>query len=104
MSWSGRVFCFSASKTRRWPRPTNSTSAWEITGRVRLPWRYTYWSIRSWHRSSFQAIRERKQPLNLTAIDVLAAVAVAVCYVALRALGEMMTRISPGIVPRRFSI
>ena len=73
-------------------------------GGSRLPWRHTYWSFRSWLRSSLQAIRDRKRPLNLSAVDVVAASAIALCYIAFMVLGEIMTRIDPAIVPRRFSI
>ena len=74
------------------------------SGRSRLPWRYTYWSIHSWLRASFRAIRERKRVLNLSNMDVLAASSIALCYIAFMVLGEIMTRIDSSSVPRRFSI
>ena len=82
----------------------NIVGSRRAAGQSRLPWRHTYWSVLSWLRSSFQTIRERKDSLNLGAIDVLVAVSIALCYIAFMVLGEVMTRIDPGLVPRRFSI
>lgn len=73
-------------------------------GGAKLPWRHTYWSLRSSLLGSLQAIRDRKRALNLSAVDVLAASVIALCYVALMMLGEIITRIDPRIVPTRFSI
>jgi hypothetical protein len=73
-------------------------------GESRLPWRHTYWSFRSWLRTSLQAIRDRRGSLNLSTVDVVAASVIAFCYIGLMVLGEIMTRIDPSIVPRRFSI
>jgi hypothetical protein len=56
-------------------------------GGSRPPWRHTYWSFRSWLRSSSQAIRERKASLNLSTVEVVAAYVIALCYIAFMMLG-----------------
>ena len=73
-------------------------------GGARLPWRHTYWSLRSSLLGSLQTIRDRKRALNLSTVDVLAASVIALCYIAIMMLGEVMTRIDPQLIPRRFSI
>lgn len=82
----------------------NIVASRRANGASRLPWRHTYWSTRSWLRSSFGAIRERRKILKLTFIEVLAASSVALCYIAFMALGEILTRLDSTIVPKRFSI
>ena len=73
-------------------------------GGGKLPWRHTYWSLRSSLLGSLKTIVHRKRALNLSAVDVVAASMIALCYIAFMMLGEVITRIDPGLVPRRFSI
>lgn len=82
----------------------NVVIASRSTGRSRLPWRYTYWSARSFLRSALRAIRDRRSAIELTGIETAAAILLALGYAACIVLGEVLTRMDPTLVPRRFSI
>jgi hypothetical protein len=82
----------------------NVIIARRTTGRSRLPWRYAYWSARSFVRSSFGGIRERHTSLRMSPLATATSVALTLSYVACMTFGEILTRLDPTLVPRRFSI
>jgi hypothetical protein len=82
----------------------NVVIARRTTGRSRLPWRYAYWSARSFVRSSFGGIRERHASLRMSPLATATSVALTLSYVACMTFGEILTRLDPTLVPRRFSI
>ncbi len=74
------------------------------SGKSRLAWRQSYASIRALLGREFLAIRERAEPLGLTATSRAAARALALAYAGIAAAGEMATRWNPGWVRCNFSI
>jgi hypothetical protein len=74
------------------------------SGKAQLPWRQSYWSLRSLLERQFRAIRERSEPLGLTAAPRATAIFLALAYAAIAGVGEAATRWNPDWVRRNFAI
>jgi hypothetical protein len=82
----------------------NVIRAQRESGKTQLPWRQSYWSLRSLLEREFRAIRERSEPLGLTAAPRMTASALALAYAAIAGVGEVATRWNPDWVRRNFAI
>lgn len=82
----------------------NVVAARRANAGERLPWRLLYWSARKEVTEAWRRIRERRTRLGLSPLGVLGALGVAGAWALCVVGGEILTRIDPGIVRRRFSI
>lgn len=82
----------------------NVVIALRSTGLPRLPWRYAYWSALGFLRRAMRRIQERYAAVGLTPLTAAVSILLAVSYAACMILGDILTRIDPTLVAKRFSI
>jgi len=82
----------------------NVVIARRSTGRDQLPWRYAYWSARSFLQLAGGRIRQRHAAVGLTPLSWTVSILLAWSYAFCMTLGDILTRLDPTAVARRFSI
>jgi hypothetical protein len=75
-----------------------------VTGSKRIAWRQTYWAAAVWSRRFSRGIWSRYRDVGLTPFGAVGATMVAMAYVGCMVAGDVLTRMSPSIVRRHFSI
>jgi len=77
---------------------------WRRDTGTHVPWRHTYWAVRAWSQRFLSGIWSRYRDVGMTRAGAVGATMVALAYVACVTAGDLLTRVDPRIVRRRFGI